>query len=52
LPKFLKPELSPTGKRIIEACLNNASVEEYSQIIPMSYQYSFMTMEDYDKMDL
>ncbi|WP_462319308.1 DUF4914 family protein [Marinilabilia sp.] len=50
LPKFLTPDLSPTGKRIIEACLNGASVEEYSKIIPMSYQYSFMTMEDYDNM--
>ncbi|MFO8001063.1 MAG: DUF4914 family protein [Marinilabilia sp.] len=52
LPKFLTPDLSPTGKRIIEACLNDASVEEYSSIIPMSYEYSFMTMKDYDNMDL
>ncbi len=52
LPKFLTPDLSPTGKRIVEACLNDASVEEYSQIIPMSYAYSFRTRQDFDNMDL
>ncbi|QDT38031.1 DUF4914 family protein [Stratiformator vulcanicus] len=30
---FLHEDLSPQGKQIIEACLNNASVEEYEAII-------------------
>lgn len=35
LTKYLTPELSETGRRIIEACLNGASLEEYNAIIPM-----------------
>jgi len=46
LPKYLTPELSPTGRRIIEACLAGASVEDYLAIIPMDYQYSFLTTSD------
>ena len=46
LPKYLVPELSPTGRRIIEACLSGASVEDYLAIIPMDYQYSFLTSGD------
>ncbi len=38
---FITEDLSDTGKRIIEACLSNATVEEYNDIIPMSYKYSF-----------
>jgi hypothetical protein len=43
LPQYLCPELSPLGTRIIEACLNGASVEEYNSLIPMNYQYSIIT---------
>lgn len=48
LPKYLTPELSQTGHRIIEACLSGASVDEYNSIVPMDYQYSFLTIKDYD----
>lgn len=41
LKKFLTPELLPTGKRIIEACLSGANVEDYLAIITMDYQYHF-----------
>ncbi|HOT14566.1 MAG TPA: DUF4914 family protein [Bacteroidales bacterium] len=41
LQQYLTPELSNTGRKIIEACLAGASVEEYLSIIPMDYQYSF-----------
>ena len=44
---FLQEELSPTGKRIIDACLSNATVEEYNDIVPMSYKYSFSNQEDF-----
>jgi len=46
LQKYLTPELSVTGRTIIEACLSGASVEEYNTIIPMDYQYSFLTIKD------
>ncbi len=48
LQKFYKKDLYKTGKRIIDACLSNASTEEYNEIIPMSYRYSFNQMEDYE----
>lgn len=50
LQKYLQKDLLITGKRIIEACLSNASVEEYNEIVPMSYdyQYSFTNVEDYE----
>ncbi len=35
LPKYLTPELSASGKQIIEACLDGASVEDYLSLIPM-----------------
>lgn len=35
LQKFMKPELSDTGKRIIDAFLKDANVEEYNSILPM-----------------
>ena len=35
LPKYLKDDLSDTGRRIIEACLSGASVDDYLDIIPM-----------------
>ena len=46
LQQFLTPELNPLGRKIIEACLANASVEEYNEIIPMNYQYSFLTTKE------
>ncbi len=49
LQKFLTPELHSTGKRIIDACMSGATVEEYNSIIPMSYKYSFLTIKDYEQ---
>ena len=49
LQKYLKGDLFSTGKKIIEACLSNAAVEEYNEIIPMSYQYSFNNIEDFEQ---
>ena len=50
LQQYLQDDLLPTGRRIIEACLNDASIEEYNKIVPMSYQYeySFNTIENYE----
>jgi hypothetical protein len=48
LQKYLSPELHPTGKRIIETCLQGGSVEDYLKIIPMDYQYSFLTTNSYE----
>ncbi len=50
LQKYLTPELSATGRKIIEACMAGASIDEYNAIIPMSYKYSFLTVEDYENM--
>lgn len=41
LPKYLRPELNKTGKKIIDACLNGAEVDDYLKMIPMEYEYSF-----------
>lgn len=49
LPKYLTPELSAIGRRIIEACLAGATVGEYNSIIPMNYQYSFLSAKDYEQ---
>ena len=49
LQKFWKEDLYKTGKRIIDACLSNATTEEYNEIVPMSYQYSFNQIEDYEQ---
>jgi hypothetical protein len=49
LAKYLTPELSITGRKIIDACLAGATVQEYNSIIPMNYQYSFLTINDYDQ---
>ncbi len=49
LQQYLTPELSSVGRRIIDACLSGATVEEYNAIIPMHYQYSFLTMKDYEQ---
>jgi hypothetical protein len=41
LKKYLQPDLLPLGRKIIEACLAGASVDEYNQLLPMEYQYAF-----------
>jgi hypothetical protein len=46
LQKYLTPELHPTGRRIIETCLRGGSVEEYLDIIPMDYQYTFLISDN------
>lgn len=48
LQKYLTPELHPTGRRIIETCLKGGTVEDYLDIIPMDYQYSFLTTSKND----
>ncbi|MFW5944637.1 MAG: DUF4914 family protein [Bacteroidota bacterium] len=40
LQKYLTPELSATGRKIIETCLSGAPVEDYLEIISMDYKYS------------
>ena len=35
LAKFNVPEIDPLGKKIIDLCLNDATLEEYLEIIPM-----------------
>jgi hypothetical protein len=49
LQNYLTPDLLQTGKRIIDACLSDATVEEYNELVPMSYQYSFTNMESYEQ---
>jgi hypothetical protein len=46
LQKYLVPELSPTGRKIIEICLSGGSVTDYLEIIPMDYQYSFLRVHE------
>lgn len=50
LQHYLQEDLLPIGRRIIEACLSNASIEDYNKIVPMSfeYEYSFNTIENYE----
>jgi hypothetical protein len=49
LEKFRTPNLSATGKRIIDACLSDATVEDYISIIPMDYKYSFFPVNGDDQ---
>ena len=49
LQNFISTDLSPVGKRIIDACMSGATVEDYNSIIPMNYQYSFLTIKDYEQ---
>jgi hypothetical protein len=49
LQKYLGPDLLQTGRRIIDACLGDATVEDYNEIVPMSYQYRFNNMESYER---
>lgn len=41
---FLEPELLPLGRKIINACLEDCPVEEYAKLLPMEYQYSFVSI--------
>jgi hypothetical protein len=41
LAKFNKPALTKTGREIIDTCLSGGTAEDYVNIIPMDYQYSF-----------
>lgn len=41
LPQYLVPELLPLGRKIIEVCLEGASVERYNELLPMEYKYAF-----------
>jgi hypothetical protein len=45
LPQYLQDDLLPLGRKIIEACLNGASVEEYNELLPMEYKYAFLKKE-------
>ena len=49
LLKYLSPELSNTGRRIIDACMSGSSNDDYNAIIPMNYQYSFLTIKDFEQ---
>lgn len=37
LKKYLTPELNPIGRQIIECCLNDGTLEDYLNIVPMKY---------------
>jgi len=37
LKQYLTDDLLPLGRRIIEACMNDASIDEYNKIVPMSF---------------
>jgi len=49
LQTFLEPDLLPLGRKIINACLDDCSVETYAKILPMEYQYSFLNISDLDE---
>jgi len=48
LQKYLNGNLLQTGKRIIDACLSGASIDDYNAIVPNSYSYAFSNMDDYE----
>ncbi len=41
LPQYLNSDLKKKGRKIIEACLDGAEVDDYLNMIPMDYTYSF-----------
>ena len=49
LQNYLNGNLLQTGKRIIDACLSGASIDEYNHIVPNSYSYAFSNMDDYEQ---
>ena len=48
LQKYMKEDLLLTGKKIIDACLSGANIDDYNMIVPTSYNYSFHNMDDYE----
>jgi len=48
LQGFLDSDLLPLGRKIIKACLEGSPVEEYAKILPMEYQYSFLSIDDFE----
>ncbi|MCK7529994.1 MAG: hypothetical protein MZV63_02505 [Marinilabiliales bacterium] len=46
---ILEPDLLPLGRKIINACLDDCAVEEYARILPMEYQYSFLSISDLEE---
>jgi hypothetical protein len=49
LEKFRTSDLTSTGRRIIDACMAGANIDDYNSIIPMDYQYSYLTIKDYEQ---
>jgi hypothetical protein len=49
LQQYLQDDLLQTGKRIIDACLSNATTDEYEEIVPTAYRYAFNHLEDYEQ---
>ena len=49
LVTFLEPDLLPLGRKIINACLDDCPVEDYAKILPMEYQYSFVSISDLEE---
>ncbi len=49
LQKYLKPDLLQTGRRIIDACLSDATTEEYNELVPMNYHYRFNNIDSYEQ---
>lgn len=47
LQLYLKEDLIFIGKRIIDACLSDATIEEYNSIVPMNYSYSFNNIDSF-----
>ena len=48
LENYMQSDLLLTGKKIIDACLSGASIDDYNMIVPTSYDYSFNNMDDYE----
>ena len=51
LPQYMESDLLPIGKKIIELCLNKASLEDYNNVIPMEYGYTFGNLQDFEDED-
>ena len=49
LQNYLHKDLFQTGRKIIDACLSGATIEEYNEILPMDYEYSFNNINDYEQ---
>lgn len=50
LQKYLQSDLMAAGKKIIDACLSDASIDDYNNIVPMSFEYgyAFNKIEEYE----